>query len=70
MMEMSGRYLLTLTRMLGMLRCQESEPQASTFIFIEPLKQIESLLCTDATGLCDQTHPNVRSSDDRHMAEL
>ena len=33
-MEMSERYLLRLTRMLGMAKYQESEPRASQNIFI------------------------------------
>ena len=36
MMEMSERYLLRLTRMSSMSKCQDSEPQAGTFLFMEP----------------------------------
>ena len=36
MIEMSGRCLLRLTRMLGMSKYQESEPQVDTFLFMEP----------------------------------
>jgi hypothetical protein len=41
--EMSGRCLLKLTRMLEMPKCIESEPQASQTLFIKPLKRIEPL---------------------------
>jgi hypothetical protein len=33
-----------------MLKCQKSELQANQKLFIEPLKQIEPLLCVGATG--------------------
>jgi hypothetical protein len=37
MTEMSGRYLLRLTRMLRVSKCHESEPQADQGLFKEPL---------------------------------
>jgi hypothetical protein len=36
MMEMSRRCLLRISSMSSMSKCQESEPQAGTFLFIEP----------------------------------
>jgi hypothetical protein len=55
MMEMSGRYLLRLTRMLSMSKCQESEPQAYQTLFIELLKRIESLGSRESALRTDRT---------------
>jgi len=43
MKEMSGRYLLRLTRMSSSQECQECEPQAGQTCIYRPLKQIEPL---------------------------
>jgi hypothetical protein len=56
MMEMSGRYLLRLIRMLSMSKCQESEPQACQTLFIEFLKRIESLRSRESALRTDRTH--------------
>jgi hypothetical protein len=75
MTEINESGLLRLTRMSSMSKCQESEPQASHALFIDPLRQIESLLCTDLTGLAWSDAPQrlvgcVQSTDGVHVAPL
>jgi hypothetical protein len=70
MMEMSERCLLRLTRMSSMSKCHESEPQACTFLFIEPLGSKSHWLLAGVTGLTDWMHPSVRSTLAIHVSVL
>jgi hypothetical protein len=62
MIEMSGRYLFRLTRMLRMSKCQEKWAQAGQGPFIDPLKQIQSL-CPSLGCLRDDRTRSVAVSD-------
>jgi hypothetical protein len=56
MIEMSGRCLLRLTRMLGMSKCQESHLGADPQLFIEPERnRAVALLRADRTRLTRRT---------------
>ena len=67
MMEMSGRCLLKLTKMSSMSKCQESEPQSGTFLFIvSRLKEPLGIL--GLTGRIEQTRTSVRSPTAVHMS--
>jgi hypothetical protein len=59
MMEMSGRCLPRLTRMLGMSKYQESEPHAGQTLFIDAPKGIEPLgsHCSSSRG--DRTRRSI-----------
>jgi hypothetical protein len=59
MIEISGRCLLRLIRMLEISKCQESKPQASYHLFIEPQGSKSRWAVRVVNGHTDWTQPCV-----------